>query len=402
MSSLKDVITDSLTGFLRELFEPVGEFISENLSEILQLVVGTPHPNSVFSQPTNGAWSGIYEYYWETIIPLSLLLWSLSIGIIILLESTSHLFSSYHRSKLKKRAFSGLIGILSWWWIASLSLRFMDGLGKFIIPSLTDVSMFETASFAGIGILSVAVASLVDFTLLLLMGILYYGRHIMLYLFTLLMPLLIVFWVPGVGPFSMASRLMKRLAGFYVPFLFMTVPVAVLFRLGELLGTSADLSIGGFGQWLMAIIIPLLAVAAPIILFWQAGSIFNVARTTAHHASRQRARSRISQVKSTSRQPATVGRNFVRGVRGQSAVRSDGQTLLGSGDSRSHTAGSRLRTTASTFSSQQENTTGSTKTTSGGGATASRNASFDTLRDRGETNRSSDAYSEEERPYYVN
>jgi len=43
------------------------------------------------------------------------------LGIVIFLESTSYLFGSYHRSKLKKRAFSGLLGILSWWWVAALA-----------------------------------------------------------------------------------------------------------------------------------------------------------------------------------------------------------------------------------------------------------------------------------------
>ncbi len=82
------------------------------------------------------------------------------------------------------------------------------------------------------------------------------------------MPLVIVFWVPGIGPFAPVARLMSRLAGFYVPFLFMTVPIAVLFRLGELLGDSVTVSIGGFGQWLLAIVTPLIAVIAPFVLLW--------------------------------------------------------------------------------------------------------------------------------------
>ncbi|PYZ02779.1 hypothetical protein C8039_05670 [Halogeometricum sp. wsp3] len=79
---------------------------------------------------------------------------------------------------------------------------------------------------------------------------------------------MIVFWVPGIGPFAPVARLMSRLAGFYVPFLFMTVPIAVLFRLGELLGDSVTVSIGGFGQWLLAIVTPLIAVIAPFVLLW--------------------------------------------------------------------------------------------------------------------------------------
>lgn len=400
-----DLVVKGLKSFFRDIFSPVKDFISRFVEGLIQVVVSTPNPNSVFSKPTNGAWPNIYDYYWDSIFPTALLLWALSLGLIILLESTSHLFSSYHRSKLKKRAFSGLVGILSWWWIASLSLRFIDGLADYIVPSLADVSLFDTASFAAIGVLGLVLSFVVDLVLFLALGLIYYGRQVALYFFTLMMPLLIAFWVPGVGPFAVVSRLMRRLAGFYVPFLFMTVPVAVLLRLSKLLGTSASLSMGGFGQWLMAIITPILAIAVPIILFWQAGSLFNAARTTARHASRQNSRARINTVRSASREASNRGRNFVRGVRGRHAVRSDGQAVLGSGDSRSHAAGSRLRETGSSLAGRgpETSTNGGSNSggESGGGATASRNESFDNLRNRS-PNPSSSAYPEDERPYYVN
>jgi len=66
------------------------------------------------------------------------------------------------------------------------------------------------------------------------------------HLFVLLMPLLIVFWIPGVGPFTLISRFVQRLAGFYAPILFMTLPVALLLRLGELLGELQSLTWWGW------------------------------------------------------------------------------------------------------------------------------------------------------------
>ncbi|WP_226021895.1 hypothetical protein [Halomicrobium salinisoli] len=342
MSSLGQIIKDSLEEFLLSLFDPVRRFIGRNTEGLIDTVVKTPRPNAVFEQPTNGAWPDVYTYYWETIIPLALLLWSLSIGLVIFLESTSHLFSNYHRSKLKKRAFSGLIGILSWWWMAALSLRFIDGLATFIVPNLADISMFDTLSFGAIGVLGVVISLLVDLVVFLIIGVLYYMRQVMLYLFVLLMPLLIVFWIPGVGPFTLVSRFMKRLAGFYVPFLFMTVPVALLFRLGELLGSSVSLSIGGVGQWLMALVTPILAVVAPFVLFWQAGGIFFMADRMASHGSRRRARQRIDRARTAGGQTRQAAQNFGRGVRNQPARRSDGQALLNGGDSRAHRVGDRL------------------------------------------------------------
>jgi hypothetical protein len=181
-----------------------------------------------------------------------------------------------------------------------------------------------------------------DFILFVLIGLIYLVRQLVLYLFVLLMPILIVFWIPGVGPFSLASKFMRKLAGFYVPFLFMTIPVALLFRVGDLLGQSADFSATGIGAWLTALVIPFAAVASPFVLFWQAGLILFVADRASRHVSAQRARSRISRGRERARQAGRGGRNFVRGVRDKPAIRGNGQTVLDSGDSRAHAVGKRV------------------------------------------------------------
>jgi hypothetical protein len=345
--ALGDIIIGAIQELLRILFSPIRTVIENHGDAVLRTVVGTPHPDSVFSAPSNGAWPRIYDFYWETMIPLTLTLYGLSLGIVIFLESTSHLFNGYHRSKLKKRAFSGLLGILSWWWIAALSLRFMDALAGFLVPSVSDITLFQTLSFSTMGVLGTVVALSTNFILFVLIGLIYLARHLALYLFVFLMPLLIVFWIPGVGPFALASKFMKKLAGFYVPFLFMTVPVALLFRLGDILGTSIGPSAGEFGAWLTALIIPLVAVASPFILFWQAGALFFIADRAARHVSAQKARGRLSRGRERLQSAKQGGKNFVRGVRDEPAVKSGGQYVLNSGDSRAHATGQRLNTTGS-------------------------------------------------------
>jgi len=345
--ALGDIIIDAIQELLEILFSPIESVIESHGDAVLRVVVGTPHPDAVFSQPTNGAWPGIYEYYWQMILPLTLSLYGLSIGLVIFLESTSHLFNGYHQSKLKKRAFAGLLGILSWWWIAALSMRFMDALAGFLVPSVSEISLFQTLSFTGMGVLGTVVALSTNFILFVLIGLIYLARQLALYLFVFLMPLLIVFWIPGVGPFSLVSKFMKKLAGFYVPFLFMTVPVALLFRLGDILGTSFGLSAGEFGAWLTALIIPLVAVASPFILFWQAGALFFIADRAARHVSAQKGRGRLSRGRERLQSAKQGGKNFVRGVRDEPAVKGGGQYVLNSGDSRAHATGQRLNTTGS-------------------------------------------------------
>ncbi|SNZ15337.1 hypothetical protein SAMN06269185_2461 [Natronoarchaeum philippinense] len=345
MGALSEAIVNALEEFLRVLFGPITGLIERYANDLVRVVVETPHPNAVFGAPTNGVWPDLYAYYWDAIVPLSLLLWGLMIGLVILLESMSYLFSNYHRSKLKKRAVTGLLGILSWWWIAALSMQFMSGLAGFLVPDLSTISLFETLSFGALGVLGLSLTLTIDLVLFLLLALIYFTRHVVLYLFVLLTPLLIVFWIPGVGPFSLMSGFMKRLAGFYVPFLFMTVPVALLFRLGAIFGESFGLSMGGLGAWLTALVIPFAALVSPIILFWQAGALFFVGDRIAHRTSRQRATSRVQTAQGHGQTAAHGGQNFARGLRGEPAQTHGGQTTLGSGQSRAHAAGSRLNAT---------------------------------------------------------
>lgn len=225
-NTIIDIIITSLRQFITELIKPLRNPVEDFGNLLLETIVSTPYPDSVIGRPTNLAWPELYDFYWNTIIPLSLLIMSMSFGLVILLESTSYLFSSYHESKLKRRFFSGLIGILSWWWLASLSLQFTNGLTRLITPKLSDLTLFEAVSLGGVGILITALTLISEIALFILVGLIYLSRHLMIYLFVLLMPVLISLWVPGVGPFKPMSRFMEKLAGFYVPFLFMTIPVA--------------------------------------------------------------------------------------------------------------------------------------------------------------------------------
>jgi len=352
MQSLGDVLVDSFERFLEKLANSVFGFVGDNVEALIDLIVTTPRPDTVFTAPTNGGWPSLYTYYWETMVPLSLLLWGLSLGVIIFLESTSHLFSGYHRTKLKKRAFAGLLGILSWWWLAAISLRFVDGLVEFLVPNLDSIGLFETVSFGAMGVAGMTLAASLDLAIFLVLALIYLVRQMALYLYVLLMPLVIVFWIPSVGPFAPVERLMSRLAGFYVPFLFMAVPVALLFRLGEVLGESVTLSIGGFGQWLLAIVAPLIAVIVPFVLFWQAGALFFMADRAAQHSSRHHMRDRKETVENTGQRGRLSVKNLRRGLAGQSAIRASGQEVLGSGSSKAHAVGRKASQTRRTIRSR--------------------------------------------------
>jgi hypothetical protein len=366
-SGLGDTIVGAIQEALEILFQPIEVVVERHANDVIEVVVGTPYPNAVFAAPTNGAWPSLYTYYWDVITPLSLVLWGLAIGLVIFLETTSYLFSGYHRAKLKRRAFAGLLGLLSWWWMDALARQFMHELAVFLAPDLSQIALFETLSFAAMGVIGTVLTLSVDFVLLALIALIYFMRQIVLYLFTLMMPILIVLWIPGVGPFALVSGFTKRLAGFYFPFLFMTVPVAILFRLGQLLGENFELSMGGLGTWLTALVIPIVAVVSPFILFWQAGALFFMVERASHHSSANRARARLATARETGGETVHRSQNFVRGTRGHAAVRRDGQTVLDSGNSRAHAAGSRLNETGSQLQTVLRQDTTTDQTGGGGG-----------------------------------
>jgi hypothetical protein len=245
------------------------------------------------------------------------------------------------------------MGILSWWWIAAVSLRLADQVARFITPDLNSISLFQTLSFAGIGLLGVIVSLSVDLVLFGLIALIYFTRQLVLYGFVLGMPLLIVAWIPGIGPFRFVATLTQRLAGFYVPLLVMTIPVALLFRLGAILGEAATLSLGGIGLWLTALVIPFVAVLSPFLLIWQAGATFFIGEQMIRHTSPTRLPTRDRNGTQYTETAVHASRNAVRGLRDKPAVRRDGQTLLrttsGTATDRGHRVGSHLRTTTTSL-----------------------------------------------------
>jgi len=553
MSSFWDEFMEAVEEFLRLLFAPVESFVETFGDELLQLIVGTPAPNAVFTAPTNDPWAAIYEYYWGAIVPLSLSLYGLMLGIVIFLESTSYLFGSYHRSKLKKRAFSGLLGILSWWWVAALSLRFVDALTGFIVPDLSEIALFETASFAILGVLGVIIAQAVNLTrsfccsrLSIRFGnsgsifnqrenpAVHGGRESRPFrdataasgtagtppktakssanvCFDRVTPHPIAnergMWaalhpclrragspVDGLWPTrcepcrhrtarfdrlgesgrlkidrddtlsdgsardsatrrsrprvetrpidagrasletepddrvprcgrkprrlrrarmspvrpvdATAHRVLdSRCRAVHTHFSLRSTPGWVL-RANPVhdapSGSSAStrrtaresfsLSLGGVGAWLLALLIPVAALFAPLVMFWQAGALFFFADRASRHASLGRAQQRVSRMRDGSESAAHGGRNFGRGVAGKPAVNRDNQQLLDSSRSRAHSAGSRVNQARnrlkSAFADRGSTASGPDGDDAGGrnasqDARGARSENFEALRDRG-------------------
>lgn len=320
-------VVQALKELLRTLVTPIKEFIADTVGGLVRLLVATPHPDVAFGAPSSPPWVELYSYYWDRVLPLALALWGVAVGFVILLEATSHLFSGYHRARLKRRAVAGLLGILSWWWIAALSLQLVDGLTRALTPSLASISLFQVVSFGDIGLLGVALSLMADLVLVAVLGLLYLGRQLVLFTYVLVMPLVIVAWVPGVGPLRLVARFATGVARFYVPFLAMPIPVAALFRLGGLLGESVTLSLGGLGRWLLAIVIPVIALVTPLVLLWQTGSVGIVAERVTRRLSADRGTRRGRRLRTTGARSAAAG--WYAGATMREAARTDSTAAAG-------------------------------------------------------------------------
>ncbi|WP_227134361.1 hypothetical protein [Halorubellus salinus] len=387
---LKEVIIEALTKLLKELFDPLKTQIQDNAPAILDFIIGTKAPNSVFGRPTNGVWPTLYDYYWESIVPLALALWGLSIGLVILLESTSNLFSGYQTSRLKRRALSGLLGILSWWWIAALSLQFVDALSGFLVPDLTNISLFQTVSVGLASALAFALSVAVSNVVLIALAVVYLARELAIYAFALAMPILIAMWIPGLGPFAAVAGLAKRVARFYVPFLLMTVPTALLFRLGELLGANFGFSGTGLLAWLTALVIPVLAILAPVVLFWQAGSLYQTTTRMGRQVSTARARRRFETASAVGSATVQGGRRVSSAVRNTSGPGTTEQSNSAASTSHFRAVGSRMsragpRTSASEDRTNWDANPGRENRPHGSSESGDRDRSFEALRPKQRT-----------------
>lgn len=348
---ITDAVVSALEEFLAGLVRPVEGFIEDYGGTVIRIVLDTPTPSRVFAAPTNPPWVALYDYYWGAIVPVALLLFALAGSLVILLETTSGLFSSYHRAQLKRRTVVALFGVLSWWWINAFAVRLVDGLVAAIAPSLAELTLFEAVSFGALGLLGVVVSLATDFVLIGIVALLYILRHILIYFYTLLVPLLLVAWIPGVGPFRSVTGVVRQAAGLYAPLLIVPIPVALLFRLGQLLGESASFgSLDGFGAWIAALVVPFVAILAPFVLVWQTGRVAAAANMAVRNVSRERATARAGRLRDTGgtvasrgTQGVTGARNFARGARGELLTDVNGQYKLESGDSRAHAAGTRVR-----------------------------------------------------------
>ncbi len=271
---------DGMVQAAREILSEGSDELHESMQGMLELAVivtvRTPHPEPrdgfFFGEPTNEPWISLYGYYTEAVLPVTVLLIALAIAMILFTGIFGTFLTGYERSRAKRRLVIAFLFVLAWWGIGAFVLRFVDALAVGIAPEPSTVaSTFQdTMTLEGHGTTTTAALTLLETVVVLSLIVWFFVRWLGIYAIMLAAPIGVAFWVVDVGPFAYLSKLIGELLIRFIPLAFITVPAAIVFRVGELLFGNFDPAAEfgeGAGPFLFALAFPLVILVVSYYLF---------------------------------------------------------------------------------------------------------------------------------------
>ncbi|MFP4188292.1 MAG: hypothetical protein ACLFR5_02660 [Halobacteriales archaeon] len=270
---------DSLHGTVQDMFELA-----------VVVTVRTPFPQArdgfFFGQPTNEPWVSIYSYYTEAVLPVTVLILALAIAMILFTGIFGTFLTGYERSRAKRRLFVAFLFVLAWWGIGAFVLRFVDALATLIAPEPAAVAdtFRGVMTVDGHGTVTTAALSLLEASVVIFLVAWFFVRWIGIYALMLATPIGVAFWIVDVGPFAYLSALIEELITKFIPLAFITVPAAVVFRVGELLFANFDPTAefgSGVGPFLLALGFPLMILVVSYYVFFKLPSFRDLMRVPA-------------------------------------------------------------------------------------------------------------------------
>lgn len=293
MANNEVAFVDGIVSAIEEVVLRGADTLHTSVIDILPFAVGvtirTPHPSPeggfVFGQPTTEPWTSLYSYYIDFILPITLLLLGAAIALVLFSGTLGSLLSGYERSLTQRRLFLGFLFILAWWGVGTLTLQFSDGLATSIAPNVDSVAGSFTAALdpasASGGPVMRGALTVFEAAVVLGMAFLYLLRWVGIYALMLGMPIAVALWVVNVGPFAYLSRIVEGLATKFIPLAFVSVPVAIIFRVGDLL-FSSSVPIENFGHpiapFVLALGFPILSIFVGYYMVFKTPSIRTMSR----------------------------------------------------------------------------------------------------------------------------
>lgn len=311
-------LRDELNAFVDQILEDISSWLAEFgtilLTPAMELMLGTPAPrtdNFVFGTAMNAPWNvWIPDVYYMYIIPLTFGMWLMAAAYV---GMVSPVITGYTRQKTLQRLGIAFFAMFIWLYVATAATQFFDALALGIAPTAQEmIGTFENLIRSAVSGLILSIVMLVVQNVLLLVAIAVYAiRYVLIYVLTLGMPLLFVFWALEVGPMRRFSGLARSLMGLYPGLLIATLPAAIMFRMAY----ATQLSFGTSGM--AGLFISLMFIPTATVL-----TVFMIMRS---QSAVNKAAVRSSKVAApagsyTQQQAVTGARDVHRGLRGSTPV----------------------------------------------------------------------------------
>lgn len=253
-------VGEYVTEMLVEISEQLTEAFADLLGAMVALIVGTPAPNAIFGAPTNEPWATAYAYYQSDVVTLALLLFVAVIAAIAFAGTVSGILSSYQTGQLWWRAIFGFVFIYFWWPVGAIALQFIDWLARFIAPAPADFVGSTEEVLMGVAGTAVVAAALHTVSTALVIGIamMYAARFVALLGLMVFMPMFAMLWIVDASMFARISNLASGLMSAFIPLMFLTLPTAILMRVGVFIFQAA-----GSADW----------ISAPVLMFLSLGTL---------------------------------------------------------------------------------------------------------------------------------
>jgi hypothetical protein len=270
----------------------VVSFVQGVITGLVNMIFGFPTPKvdghiALFQKPTNQPWTGLYESWKTEAMPMGFLIWVLMlVGILFTQVFTSDPSTALKLRELRSRAWKVLFGILGSWAIGAAILFVVNSTILTIAPDGSDIAS-NFAVFGGSVGAAGAAGLLVWFfegVLFLFIMLLLLAQKAMVFIMMWSLPVLIPLAAIDVGPIKYISKPARGIIDMFIPFIFMTLPMALVLRVGyEVVNALNQGIVAQLGMWASqsntALILGfwIAAAVSPLFVFSQTGRIKGMA-----------------------------------------------------------------------------------------------------------------------------
>ncbi len=267
----------------------IANFIGGIIAWVIDMIVGTPVPThnggdpAIIQRPDNQPWQTVYDSWLSIAVPIGLAEWGLMVlGVLFSQVYISGSDAELKRRELQHRTWKVLLGVLGSWAIGATILHIANATTHAIAPTADDVAG-NLAVFAANG-QSVVIAAilmwLLGATIFLFILLLLLARVAVVFTMMWGLPVLIPLAAIDVGPVAPLSKPARNIIDMFIPFAFLTLPMALVLKVGYLVVTGLNQSplvAGGlhfFGVNGMILLgFWIVAALSPLFVFHQAGRI---------------------------------------------------------------------------------------------------------------------------------